>query len=97
MLPSKTTTCATRTLWVELAGRICNVQPFSSNLGIAKHVPIVDMTQAHEYPHKGKVCVLVLRIALHFPSIDQDQIPHFIIKAGGVTVDNVSKTIVKIT
>ena len=34
----------------ESTGRTFNVQPFSTNLGVAKHVPIVDGALAYDCP-----------------------------------------------
>ena len=60
----------------ESTGRTCNVQPFSTDLGIAKDVPIVDGALAYDCPYTHKVYVLVVRNALHVPSIDHNLIPH---------------------
>ena len=51
--------------------RTCNVQPFSSDVGVAKDIPIVDGALACGYPCVGEVCVLVVRNALYVPSMDQ--------------------------
>ena len=75
----------------ESTGRTCDVQPFSSELGIAKDVPIVDGALAYDCPYSGIVYVLVVRNSLHVPSMDYNLIPPFIMRAGGVIVNNVPK------
>ena len=75
----------------ESTGRTCNVQPFSTDLGIAKDVPIVDGALAYDCPYSGIVYVLVVRNALHVPSMDHNLIPPFIMRAGGVIVNDIPK------
>ena len=58
----------------ESSGRTCNVQPFSSDLGIAKDVPIADGALACDCPCAGVVYVLVVGNALHVPSMDHNLI-----------------------
>ena len=75
----------------ESAGRTFNVQPFSSNLGMAKYFPIVDGALACDCPCTGKVFVLVIMNALHVLSMDHNMIPHFIMRFGGIVVNDVPK------
>ena len=75
----------------ESTGRTCNVQPFSTDLGVARDVPIVDGALAYDCPYSGIVYVLVVRNALHVPSMDHNLIPPFIMRAGGVVVNDVPK------
>ena len=75
----------------ESTGRICNVQPFGSDLGITKNVPIVDEPLAYDCPYSGIVYVLVVRNALHAPSMDHNLIPPFILRIVGVIVNDVPK------
>jgi len=75
----------------ESTGRTCNVQPFSTDLGIARDVPIVDGALAYDCPYSGIVYVLVVRNALHVPSMDHNLIPPFIMRAGDVVVNDVPK------
>ena len=67
------------------------VQTFSSDLGVAKDVPIVDGALAHDCLHSGIVCVLVVRNALRIPSMDHDLIPPFMMRAGGIAANDVPK------
>ena len=78
-------------LLFEINGRTFHDQPFSSDIDMAKDVPIVDGSLAYDFPHTGAVCVLVLRNALYIPSMEHNLIPPFIMIASGVIVDDVSK------
>ena len=73
----------------ESTGRTYNVQPFSSDLDVEKDVPIVDGALAYDCPYTGEVCVLVVRNALHVPSIDYNLIPPFIMRASSFVVNDV--------
>ena len=75
----------------ESTGRTYNVQPFTSDLGVAKNVPVVDGSLAYDCPYTGEVYVLVLRNALHVTSMDHNLIPPFIMRAGSVTINDVPK------
>ena len=50
----------------ESTARTCNVQPFSSNLGVAKDVPIFDGALAYDCPYSGIVYVLVVKMLSTF-------------------------------
>ena len=73
---------------LDAAGRTFNVQPFSIDLGMARNVPIADGGLACDCPFIGKVNVLVLRNALHVPSVDHNLIPPFTMRAGGITIND---------
>ena len=75
----------------ESTGKTCNVQPFSTELGIARDVPIVDGALAYDCSYSGIVYVLVVRNALHVPSMVHNLILPFIMRAGGVVVIDVPK------
>jgi hypothetical protein len=75
----------------ERTGRTCNVQPFSSELGTATNVPIVDGAIAYECPYNHQVYILLIRNALYIPSMDTNLIPPFIMRAGGVVVNDTAK------
>ena len=72
--------------------RTCNVQIFSSNLGITSNVPIADGALACYYPCTGDVHVLVLTNALYIPSMDHNMSTPFIMRASGVTINGASNT-----
>ena len=75
----------------ESTGRTCNVRPFASELGIAENVPIVDGAIAYDCPYTSQSYILLVRNALHIPSMHINLIPPFIMRAGGVTVNDIPK------
>ena len=75
----------------EGTGRSCTVRPFSSDLGIAENVPIVDAALAYDCPHSGATTILLVRNALHIPSMPHNLIPPFIMRAGNVIVNDIPK------
>ena len=75
----------------ESSGRTCNVSPFAKELGIASNVPIVDGAIAYDCPTTKETYILIVRNALYMPSMDLNLIPPFIMRAGGVQVNEVPK------
>ena len=75
----------------ESTGKTCNVLPFTKELGFASNVPIVDGAIAYDCPYTGVTSILLVRNALHIPTMDHNLIPPFIMRAGGVTVNDVPK------
>jgi hypothetical protein len=75
----------------EQTGRTCNVQPFSSDLGIAKNVPVVDTAIAYDCTYTFKTYILIIRNALYIPTIETNLIPPFIMRAGGLKVNDTAK------
>ena len=75
----------------ETTGKTCNVSPFLDELGIAKDVPIVDGAIAYDYPYSRQTHILIVRNALHIPSMKNNLIPPFIMREGGVVVNDVPK------
>lgn len=75
----------------ESTGRTCNVQPFSSELGIATNVPIVDGAIAYECPYHHQTFILIIRNGLYIPSMETNLLPPFILRAGGVIVNDTAK------
>ena len=51
--------------------------------------PIAEGDLAYDYPYSGIVYVLVVRNALHVPSMDNNLIPPFIMRAGGISVNDI--------
>ena len=76
----------------EATGKTCNVQGFSSELGQARNVPIVDGAIAYDCPITGQVYILLVRNALHIPTMEVNLIPPFIMRAGGVIINDVPKS-----
>ena len=76
----------------ESTGRTCNVKPFASDISTVNNVPIVDGSLEHDFPHTGKVYILVIINALHVLSMDHNLPPPFIMRSGIVTINDVPKT-----
>ena len=53
--------------------------------------PLVDAMIKYDNPYNGKSCILVLRNALHVPSMDNNLIPPFMLREMGVAVNDVPK------
>ena len=75
----------------ESTGRTFNVQPFTSDIGIAKNVTIVYGALSCGCTYSGEVYVLVIKNALQVPSTCHDLIPPFIMRAGGIATNDVPK------
>ena len=75
----------------ETTGRFWNVQFFRSDKGITKDVPIVDGASSYDCPCTGVVYVLIVINDLYISSMDYNMIPPFIIRAGGVSVNDIPK------
>ena len=78
-------------LCLRVLGRTCNVQPFTSDLGIASNVPIVDGAIAYDCPKTSQTYILIVRNALYIPTMENNLIPPFIMRHGGVTVNDKAK------
>lgn len=75
----------------ESTGQTCSVLPFSKELGVAENVPVVDGAIAYDDPFTGQVYILICRNALYIPSMDNNLLPPFIMRAGGVRINDVPK------
>jgi hypothetical protein len=75
----------------ESTGRTCTVEPFTTDLGTAENVPIVDGAIAYECPYTHQVYILIIRNALHIPTMHHNLIPPFIMRAGGIIVNDTAK------
>ena len=71
--------------------RNCNAPEFTSDLGIENNIPIVNGDLACDCPSKGKVCILVIRNLPYDSSMDHNLMMHFIIRARGVTFNDILK------
>ena len=77
----------------DTTGRTCTVNAFSPSAGKVNDVPIVDAAVAYDYPIKGKTYLLLMRNVLHIPEIDHNFIPPFILREGGILVDECPKSL----
>ena len=71
-------------------GKTVDVSPFTPDYKPLT-VPLVDATIKYDNPYNGKSCILVLRNALHVPSMDNNLIPPFMLREMGVAVNDVPK------
>ena len=75
----------------ESTGKTCNVEPFSSDLGIASNIPVVDAAIAYDCPSTYETYILIIRNALHMVKMNHHLIPPFIMREGGVVVNDIPK------
>ena len=68
----------------EGTGRTCYVLPFADELGVASNIPIVDGAIAYDCPYSR-------HNALYIKLMHNNLIPRFIMRARGVTVNDVPK------
>jgi len=54
---------------VNVTDRYVNASPFIKSLGSIKRVPIVSAAVAYDDPRSGKVFILIIHQALHFPEM----------------------------
>ena len=76
----------------ESTGRTCSVAPFSPELGQLKEIPIVDGAVAYDCPYSGQVYILIVRNALFIKSMEHNLLPPFIMRAGGLAVNDKPKS-----
>ena len=75
----------------ESTGKTCNVEPFDPNLGTAQNVPIDDAAIAYDCPYTYETFILIIRNALHIKTMHHNLIPPFIMREGGVIVNDIPK------
>ena len=75
----------------ESTGRTCDVKPFTDELGIATDIPIVDGAIAYDCPYTRETYILIVGNALYIKTMDTNLIPPFIMRQGGVIVNDVPK------
>ena len=65
--------------------------PFSSDIGMTKNIPIVEGALAYDCRYTCEVYDLVVRNTLLVPSMNHNVIPPFIMRAGGLIVNDFPK------
>ena len=73
-------------------GKTCSVNSFSPSAGTMNEVPIVDAAIAYDCPIKGQTYILLMRNVLSFPKLSKNLIPPFILREGGVIVNECPKS-----
>ena len=71
--------------------RICDVQPFSSDIGIVKDFPIVDEDLACDCTYTCEVWTLVLRNVLRVLPMEHNLILPLIMRSGGFLINHPPK------
>ena len=71
-------------------GRIADVNAFTPDYS-SMQVPIVDAARQYECPYDSKSYILIIRNALHVPSMNNNLIPPFVMREAGVTVNDTPK------
>ena len=75
----------------EWSGKTCAVQPFTSDLGTLKSVPIVDAAIAYDCPITHLSYVLLIRNALYMPNLKHNLIPPFLMREAGLVINDTAK------
>ena len=75
----------------DITGITCSLKPFSSELGIAKNVTIVDALIVYHCQYSNQTYILSILNALYIPTMQHNLIPPFLMRAGGVVVNCIPK------
>ena len=75
----------------EITGRNYLVNPFSSDLGIVENVPVVNVDIAYDCRYSYQTYILIIRNTFFITYMQQNLIPQFIIRSGGVIVKYIPK------
>ena len=80
---------------IHYAGRRVDVSPFTPDYDSLQDVPVVDAAVYYICPYSGTEALLIIRNALHVPSMTNNLIPPFIIREAGVILNDTPKIHVK--
>lgn len=72
-----------------------DVSLFTSDYELLKEIPLVDATILYVCTYTGKEALLIIRYALHVPSMKNYLIPPFIMRKTGITVNETPKIQIK--
>ena len=78
-------------LVIEWSGRTAIVSPFTPDYDAMMEVPIMDAAILYECPFSGKDYILLVRNALHVPTMETNLIPPFVMREAGLTVNATPK------
>ena len=76
---------------VHTSGRHADVKAFSPDINTLQQVPIVDAAVVYDCPYSLCSYVLVMRNALHVPSMLHNLVPPFIMREAGLEVNDTPK------
>ena len=76
---------------VSTTGRHATVTPFSGTLPSMEKVEIADVAMAFDDPITSRTFILVMRNALHIPTMGHNLIPPFLLREAGLYVDETPK------
>jgi hypothetical protein len=71
-------------------GKVADVSPFTPDYK-SMQIKVVDAAVQYECPYTGTSYILVLRNALHVPSMRHNLLPPFILRQAGLNVKEVPK------
>ena len=72
-------------------GRIAEVRAFSDKVEKLESVPIFDAALAYDWPKYLKTYLLIVKNALHIPSMKHNMIPQFILREAGLEVNDIPR------
>ena len=76
---------------LEDTGEVVDVKPFTPDYKPTAGAKIVDAAVRYVSEYDGKEYVLVFRNCIHFPSMDHNLVPPFIMREKGIQVNDVPK------
>jgi hypothetical protein len=71
-------------------GRLADVNPFTPDYD-SMTIPIVDAAVSYQCPYDGRLYILVIRNALHVPSMQNNLLPPFVMREAGIRVTDTPK------
>ena len=71
-------------------GKTCDVSPYTPDYEPMR-VPLVDAAVKYDSPFDGKTYILVIRNALHVPSMEYNLLPPFVLREAGIQVRDTPK------
>ena len=75
---------------ISSSGETADVNAYNPECGTMQ-IPIVDAALQYDCPYTGNTCILVIRNALHVPTMDNHLIPPFIMRKAGIVVNDVPR------
>ena len=76
---------------IQETGLFADVNAFSDEVSQLQRIPINDVVIAYDCPYRLETYLLIIKNALHVPSMDHNLIPPFIMEEAGLDVDAKAK------